>query len=895
MKHEHNSIRTLHYTQAISKFIEFGLQKDDIRKVESHFSNKPEDLFYIAIASLGDYLNYEHYKYQPLIEKDQLLSELRFASDFFDNYLNTNRINSSDDYVNLLGAVCFYLCNRQGSCSVLVNKLNINTIDVGANNLEVLLLNVLLPTPLSKINLGDSIYSYKIQNINNHFLDFFIRGKSTNILDEIDALCSLSYNFGCDRDIFISEILYSVIKKKIENSVWTKLPNYSNLEKSDWESYFLKSDSIRELWSAQILIGKKDALRGKSCVIQLPTSAGKTKSTELIIRSSFLSKRSDLAVIVAPFRALCHEIKNDYEVFFKNENIAIDEINDIYDENDVSHFNVNQSDSKKIVILTPEKLYFLIQISPQFLSKIGLIIFDEGHQFDTGNRGVLYEILLTELKERIPNSVQKVFISAVIGNSKSISVWLNENENVISGESILPTKRNIGFFNTNQIEFYDYEKLGSLSSFFIPNVIKRVKFPKNNRQRKEYFFPNEDKSSEVAYYLATKLCKNDPVAVFFGSKRNLYGSLKSVCNLYKHAPNYDNPSIYSDKAENKKLCYILEQNFGKDSLSFFCGKYGVFYHDADVPQGIRLSIQEALLLKKINVIFCTSTLAQGVNLPIKYLLVTNTKQSYYSMKVRDFQNLIGRVGRSGKMTEGNVIFTQNHYRDFKLLESCHIEDCSSSLLCIIKPLSYLNKTFQFKDINVWKKFYLKDISINDAISILISDNCLQDEKIIKQLKNEIQIRQEFIEKIENYFLSLGEQLSQEEIEEFSKKLLCYFLASISEKETLLSIISEVGRKILLSVAPLQRKKYAITMQGTEKAKLLYDFCNDNIETLVSFENTTDLVHAFLPIFQNGSFFKKIKSYNFKDIELEKLMLAWINDYYALKDLLIRNFCILNSH
>jgi cytochrome c biogenesis factor len=60
------------------------------------------------------------------------------------------------------------------------------------------------------------------------------------------------------------------------------------------------------------LLGKEGIFSGQSAVIQMPTSAGKTKSTEIIIRSAFMSQRTKIAVVVAPFKALCHEIERDY-------------------------------------------------------------------------------------------------------------------------------------------------------------------------------------------------------------------------------------------------------------------------------------------------------------------------------------------------------------------------------------------------------------------------------------------------------------------------------------------------------------------------------------------------------------------------------------------------------
>jgi reverse gyrase len=106
-------------------------------------------------------------------------------------------------------------------------------------------------------------------------------------------------------------LLRRVIRRKIENSCWKTLPYYSGLNMIDWAITIKKNGFIKELWPAQHLIGEKDVLRGKSAVIQMPTSAGKTRACEIIIRSAFLSERTSLAVIIAPFRALCHEIYND--------------------------------------------------------------------------------------------------------------------------------------------------------------------------------------------------------------------------------------------------------------------------------------------------------------------------------------------------------------------------------------------------------------------------------------------------------------------------------------------------------------------------------------------------------------------------------------------------------
>ena len=65
----------------------------------------------------------------------------------------------------------------------------------------------------------------------------------------------------------------------------------------------------------------------------------------------------------------------------------------------------------------------------------------------------------------------------------------------------------------------------------------------------------------------------------------------------------------------------------------------------------------------IRFVICTSTLAQGVNLPIRYLIVTSVYQGVERIKVRDFHNLIGRAGRAGMHTEGSILFADPNVYD----------------------------------------------------------------------------------------------------------------------------------------------------------------------------------------------------------------------------------------
>jgi superfamily II helicase len=100
----------------------------------------------------------------------------------------------------------------------------------------------------------------------------------------------------------------------------------------------------------------------------------------------------------------------------------------------------------------------------------------------------------------------------------------------------------------------------------------------------------------------------------------------------------------------------------------------------------------------IKLVVCTSTLAQGVNLPIRYLIVSGVNQGAERIKTRDFQNLIGRAGRAGMHTEGLVLFADPRVIDRRqaerwrlqaavgLLQPQNSEETSSSLLELLVTL-----------------------------------------------------------------------------------------------------------------------------------------------------------------------------------------------------------------
>lgn len=286
----------------------------------------------------------------------------------------------------LSGASAYFLRKDFGSAKVLAARV-VDLIDEERSPQKLL-------TNIYNYLLGGVYLPYlrvidTYERINNFFLDYFGKGKSLEALkSNLWVYRNEIYENGDPDSIFYVDILVAVIIVACENSSWSLLPSSSGILDEEWESYLQSKMSIKMLWPAQRLIAEKGLLRGESSIVQLPTGVGKTRSIELIIRAAFLSERANIAIIVAPLRALCNEITMDMYKAFGND-VTINQFSDVL-QNDF--WNLFSEDIKRqILICTPEKLSYVLHHDPFFLSAIDLFVFDEGHMFDDGGRGATFE------------------------------------------------------------------------------------------------------------------------------------------------------------------------------------------------------------------------------------------------------------------------------------------------------------------------------------------------------------------------------------------------------------------------------------------------------------------------------------------------------------------------
>ena len=901
MRPEQKSQLLLGVTRSKAKMIEYSVPEEHHIKI----TLDPAKLFTISIGMLGDLASAINRKEPDPDFLAELKINLLFSARFFDSYLQSKLNEKLDPYLVLLGSASYYLCDLPGSAAVLAKRIDGDCPDLDGEGLEDLLLWLLQADLGTCFDGTDGPFGGFIDVISKLILQFFEDGNDEeSLLDLTTNLRDAIYEFGTPRQLLLGDVIAAVLRKKLENSSWKALPLYSGLPRDKWLQALQKDSFIKELWPAQHLLGQANVLKGESAIVQMPTSAGKTKATELILRSAFLAERLSLAIIIAPFRALCHEIKNSLVEAFRNEPTKVDELSDALQ----TDFEIAELlGYQQILVVTPEKLLYVLRHVPELATHIGLLVFDEGHQFDSGTRGITYELLLTSLRFMIPEGTQKVLISAVISNAEVVGKWLNGEPNVVEGTTLIPTFRSVGFASwrdqLGRIEYVD-SRDAEQNEFFVPRVIERFTLGRKPREISDRFFPEEalkpdgkpnpDFGKTVALYLGLKLAPNGSIAIFCGKKSTAAGICEKAVDIIERGAPLTLPSDFSDAQEIERLTHLHVENLGSDAPATRSAAHGIFFHHGNAPHGIRLAVEHAMRDDLVRFVVCTSTLAQGVNLPIRYLIVTSVYQGMERIKVRDFHNLIGRAGRSGMHTEGSILFADPVIYDKRksrsdkwrwdqvkeLLEPRNSEPCISNLLSIFDPIKSDDEKYTITmEALDFAKAYISD---PDEVAKLAAGIAAQhgDKKFSRDgVERQVAWRISLISAVESFLLSHWDEaedgLSTADVTGLAEGTLAFFLAEDQIKEHIRELFQLLAENISTNIIdPARRRIFGRTLYGVLDAMAIEEWVQSNEANLLSIVDEAEMLDLVWPLLTrhiNGGVFTKFD----KPEVLKEIAHGWI--------------------
>lgn len=881
----------LKYEKAKSKLVEFDINEKNYPK----FPLNPEDLTYTTIFALSRYC--EEIIENPLSSQLQKLkSELAVVSQYYDSTAKTKLRQNYNELFLLLGSTSYFLSENFGSAKVLIEKIDANEyknsiVKLLYTTLQFVLTGKWIEFKTTKGNEG--YFNQFLYSLKSHIEE---GAPSKGIFDALNIIRDNIHRSDNIYDISYIDFLFGVIICTIDHSAWILLPEYSNANLDQWKSYLSKHNSGKLLWPAQKIILQAGALTGNDLVVPLPTGVGKTKSIEILLRAKFMEQGTCIAIVIAPLRALCNEITADLSTSLTEEAI-INQFTDTTQED----FDLNlQLNTKYVFVCTPEKFSYILRHEPGFLDDIQLFVFDEAHLFDDISRGAQYELLVSEIARSRNKSAQMVLFSAVLANANQISEWIFNDENATIDYSLVKsTEKSIGFLSSDQtIHYYEKDDM-SEESFFVPKSIDFVQLQLRGRERNQRVFPNID-AQDIAIYYANKLCNQGGAAIYAGQVRSIISIMRRAIEI--NTRGYDLSSMLTNSNPNEivRLYNLFRLHYGENYELTQAAKLGIFPHYSDLPTGIKMAIEHALRKEHISFVVCTTTLAEGVNIPIKYLFLTTFSLGTSSVQIRKIQNMVGRTARSGIHTEGSAIVTDPKFYDKrldwrgggkykwadckKMFDYGNTEACTSAILALVSNLEidFKSKYKASAIISFLIENYSKPSCFSNLVSVIQDSYRAHVEDDIKynryasEIKPKVAQLENVIENVENYLCYIYN--SQENTDNFINTVnllvtqtYAYFLGNDDQKKMLCSIFQLIAQKIISNIEPKEAVYYARSLYGIDVSKKILKWSNENIEVLEDYSNSQlldSLINLFVELFPN-----RVKI----DInELKNVSLLWID-------------------
>ncbi|MGX5185746.1 DEAD/DEAH box helicase [Streptomyces avermitilis] len=480
--------------------------------------------------------------------------------------------------------------------------------------------------------------------------------------------------------------LAHVVEDIVATSPWLLLRRAATWSRT-WERYLkalIVSDRpLTQVWPSQrtaLDAGLLDA-RAHNLTVTMPTSAGKTHIAEwAILHALAETGEADgsplglilrfldppLAVYVVPTRALAAQVERHLAASLELVGLRV---SSLFGGAEHVRYENQLLDHTDVLVVTTEKLDLLLRNTPELAGRLRLVLVDEGHSIDHSARGLRLEMVLTRIRRTTPQA-RIVLLSAVLPNGEDIARWLEPTAHGTNHAKIdwSPSQLRTGVFT-----WQGQEKDGQTGSihygtaqgrdFFVPKVLTR-------RLTRTRLFPRDLK--DVAASLALHFERLGPVLISTTQPTYAQAAARALQTALDKT---DTPVLGGRNQRDQRLALSerIAEHLGAEHELTVMVTQGIAYHHGTVPQPVRHLLERAYRDGALRVLCATSTLSQGMNLPVKTVLVHSTWRNQEQIGVREFWNAAGRAGRAFQETEGHVVLIAKDAQDARKLRLRYLD------------------------------------------------------------------------------------------------------------------------------------------------------------------------------------------------------------------------------
>lgn len=384
------------------------------------------------------------------------------------------------------------------------------------------------------------------------------------------------------------------------------------------------SSGIHDLYPPQAECVEKGIFEGKNLLIAIPTASGKTLVAEMAMHFHF--RKGGKCLYIVPLKALASE---KYEEFSgKGARVGISTGD--FDRRD-EYLGRND-----IIIATSEKVDSLLRNASPWLNDITLLVVDEVHLIDSPDRGPTLEMVIAKMRVKNP-AMQLIALSATIGNPGALARWLDAG---MVTSSWRPVDLRQGVYYDGAIHFRSGERP-------VPSVSRH----------------------ESVNLIMDTITEGGQCLVFVSSRKNAEAFAKQAAK----AIHLENEEL---NAYRKRLEKVAETD--QEKALAHCVGSGAAFHHAGLRRESRSIVEEGFRKGHIRCISSTPTLAAGLNLPARRVIIKEYRryssgEGMVPIPAREYHQMAGRAGRPHLDPYGESVLIGHDARDAGELFSYYID------------------------------------------------------------------------------------------------------------------------------------------------------------------------------------------------------------------------------
>jgi len=373
--------------------------------------------------------------------------------------------------------------------------------------------------------------------------------------------------------------------------------------------------------------------RNQNLLVVAPTSSGKTFIGEMAAVTQAIHNKKTIYLV--PLRTLAEEKYRRFKRIYNPCGIDVAISSRDRKEDDK---RIGSGGRFEIAIMVYEKFHYFLLKYPAFLSGVSLVVIDEMQVINDPGRGPLLEEILVHLQKQ-EQKIKIISLSAFLDNQEGFLEWFPCR---VLTSYLRPVELRKGIVRNGIFKYITHnEKNIGEEVFFHPLTVR-------DNCREDYILET------VRYFVKN----NEPTLLFFPTRAECKRWAQWLADKLEGCP---------AKKAIEDLGH-MEETLSRDNLLSLLEE-GIAYHNSDLSWEERNLVENYLQSGDIKIICATTTLAMGVNLPFKNVILSMDKiesvngdyqdARVTSLTFTDIENMGGRAGRlnSEKKEEfGRVIF-----------------------------------------------------------------------------------------------------------------------------------------------------------------------------------------------------------------------------------------------